>query len=635
MRKYAPDIHSLKNRPACVRFFAGALALVTLLISLSACAETSARYAPDSVHYNPAYNSDIFYNDKEDASAYIANAMWHMFGAIDDGRNLVYRFGNEPTWFEWMSEKIMWSGDKAYIGELKNKIRAFPQTATGYMWSWGTYPFWKVDNCYSIHYDGTFRYINAVYDVIAWEGNTDFLFERDTDTAGGAYSALDASNGKTVLQKTEACMDYILRYLNGENGIILLTETSTYLAEDGNERFDYVIETGEYCWNNTGRDNSTASNYWDNLCFGHYDGYSGALFYSALASMEGIYRKLGGEYDEKAEKLHQLKASVRQKFSDMYWSKEKGRFIACVDADGREVDFGLTFHNFEIMKYGLADENQAGQIFAWVDGDRILEGEDRTGEDIFSYAKIWERTYKPEMTEIKNLDLRLAAVSNTIAINNRENRKAKTAWWHGPKGINVWGSASYGSHLENGGYIFYPVFYELMARIRYEGAQSAADRLYEIARVYEYNGLVSDASALGSAAWLEGLIGEFPESGLVPTVFLYGFLGISAEYDGLYIAPALPETNEYAGVKKMVYAGNEYEIREYRNGALEIMPGSGKVDIPLIYTPENYENQAFTLTIESQNGDIVQSALTGTDGQIKILLEGENIKKILISPEGK
>ena len=64
------------------------------------------------------------------------------------------------------------------------------------------------------------------------------------------------------------------------------------------------------------------------------------------------------------------------------------------------------------------------------------------------------------------LDLRLAAVTNTIAINQKENRKLKTAWWHAPNGINVWGSASYGSHLENGGYIFYPVFYELMASFR-------------------------------------------------------------------------------------------------------------------------------------------------------------------------
>lgn len=611
------------------------LILIMALSCMSAFSEPDARYAPDIAHYNPVYNDDVFYNDKNDASAYIANAMWHMFGAIDDGRNLVYRFGNEPTWFEWMAEKIMWSGDKAYISELKGKIRSFPQTQTGYMWSWGAYPFWKVDNCYSIHYDGTFRYICAVYDVIAWEGNTDFLFECDSDTASGAYAHMDASNGKTVLKKTEACMDYILKYLNGENGIILLTEESTYLTKDGKERFDYVIESDMYCWNNTGRDNSAASNYWDNLCFGHYDAYSGALFYNALSSMMGIYRFLGGEYAEKADALETLKEEVRQKFNDMYWSEEKGRYIACVDADGRKVDFGLTFLNYEIMKYGLADEDKAEKIFAWVDGDRIIEGEDRTGEDIFSYAKIWERTYKPETARIKELGLRLASVTNTIAINNRENRKAKTAWWHAPNGINVWGSASYGSHLENGGYIFYPVFYELMARAGYEGAQAVYERLLEIARVYEFNGLVSDVSALGSAAWLEGLIGEFPESGLVPTVYLYGLMGISAEYDGLHIAPMFIDGHEYMGVKKMTYAGNDYEIQLHKNGRAEIIPKNVKIDLKLFYTPYSHSDASFCITVKTADGEEVMKIDPDENGWISLDLHFESAVSITIAPETK
>lgn len=71
--------------------------LTLALSSLSALAQSASRYAPDTPYYNPLYNDDLFYNDKNDEIAYIANAMWHMFGAIDDGQNLVYRFGNEPT----------------------------------------------------------------------------------------------------------------------------------------------------------------------------------------------------------------------------------------------------------------------------------------------------------------------------------------------------------------------------------------------------------------------------------------------------------------------------------------------------------------------------------------------------------
>ena len=416
-------------------------------------------YVLEGDDFKTEYVDGMFYNDKNDSVAYVSNAMWHMFGLVDDGQGLVYRFGNEPTWYEWMSEKMMWSGNAGYIGELKGKLRSFPQVSTGYMWSWGSFPYWKVDNCYSIHYDGTFRYIASVYDVISWEGNTDFLYEKDNDTAGGQYSSVDASKGRTVLDKTEACMNYILEYLHGKEGYILLTEESTYLNADGSQRFDYVIDTGEYCWNNTGKDGSNASNYWDNLCFGGYDGYSNALFYNALQSMSGIYRMLGGDYVAKAEELEALAVTVKEKFNELYWSEETGRYIACIDSDGRRVDFGLTFHNFEIMKYGLADADKAKSIFDWIDGDRIIEGEERTGSAILSYGQAIQKAIsRRQLKDLEDRGLRLAAVTNTIPINNRENQKLKVAWWHGPAGINVWGSAAYGLHLENGGYIFYPVF---------------------------------------------------------------------------------------------------------------------------------------------------------------------------------
>ncbi len=93
-------------------------------------------------NYNETYRDDTFYNDKNDQVAYVSNAMWHMFGLVNDGQNLVYLFGNEPTWFEWIGEKVAWSGDRGYIEGLKGKLQVFPQTSTGYMWSWGSRPYW-------------------------------------------------------------------------------------------------------------------------------------------------------------------------------------------------------------------------------------------------------------------------------------------------------------------------------------------------------------------------------------------------------------------------------------------------------------------------------------------------------------
>ena len=589
-------------------------------------------YVLEGDDYKPEYNDGTFYNDKNDAVAYVSNAMWHMFGLIDDGQGLVYRFGNEPTWYEWMSEKMVWSGNSAYIGELKGRLRSFPQVSTGYMWSWGSYPYWKVDNCYSIHYDGTFRYIASVYDVISWEGNTDFLYEVDGDTAGGQYSSVDASKGRTVLEKTEACMNYILEYLYGKEGYILLTEQSTYLNADGSERFDYVVDTGEYCWNNTGKDGSNASNYWDNLCFGGYDGYSNALFYNTLHSMAGIYRMLGGDYIAKAEELEALAVTVKEKFNELYWSEETGRYIACIDSDGRRVDYGLTFHNFEIMKYGLADADKAKSIFDWIDGDRIIEGEDRTGADILSYAKLYEKVHRREALEIAKKGLRLAAVSNTIAINNTENRKLGIAWWHGPAGINVWGSAAYGSHLENGGYIFYPVFYELLARTEYEGAQSTTNRLYDISLMYEYNRLVTDAAVSGSTNWLEGLIGEFPESGLVPTTYLYSLAGVSAEYDGLHLSPAFNDVYEYMGVRETKYNGLRYDIKVNRDASCTLTALDGAMDMKLHYTPERFAAMTFTVTVMTADGTATNHTVTPVDGVISVSLKYESVASVTIAP---
>ncbi len=577
--------------------------------------------------YKAEYRDGTFYNDKNDAVAYVSNAMWHMFGLIDDGQNLVYRFGNEPTWFEWMSEKVSWSGDTAYINELKGKLQSFAQTSTGYMWSWGDKPYWQVGDCYSIHYDGTFRFISAVYDVISWEGSTDFLHAVDGSADGGVFASVDASKGRTVLEKTEACMNYILEYLHGKEGYILITEESTYLNADGSERFDYVPATGGHCWNNTGRDNSTASNYWDNLCFGNYDAYENALFYQALNSMAGIYRMLGGDYIAKARELEALAVTVKETYNRLYWSEEAGRFIACIDADGRKVDYGFTFVNTEAMKYGLVDADRAKMIFDWIDGDRIIEGEKVTGENVLSYAQVMLKAGRRFYEDAKELGLRLAPITNTVPINNSENRKTHKVWWHGPAAIDPWSSAEFGRHLENGGYIFYTVFYELMARTTFEGAQSTTDRLHDISRVYEYNRLVSD-----QATWLEGLIGEFPESGLVPTTYLYALVGANASYDGLHITPAFNDVYEFMGVKKLTYGGHSYGVEVNRNGSCTITATDGVIDMDLHYTPARFGTRDFTVTMIGESGRSVQTVTPDADGILHVDLSSQSVTSIVIEP---
>lgn len=520
-----------------------------------------------AIDLNEAYLDTPFYNDKNDTVAYVANAMWKMFGSVSDGQNLVLKFGNEATWFQWLAEKIMWSGDTGYIGQLKSKILDYPQVDNGFIWSWTTTPWWTVSNVRSLHYDGTFRYISAVYEIIRWEQSTDFLEQTDTSQYGGD-PALDASKGKTIYQKVCDAMDYILNNLEGKEGTIRITERSV-LMKDGVSRFFDE-------WDNTGKFASASSNYWDNLCFGNYDAYENALFYESLQAMAGIERMRGDA--EAAARYEALGKTVKERYDMLYWSEETGRWINTIDTDGVKHDYGLTFQNFEALKYGLGDAEKAKSVFDWVDGNRIVSGDTSTGADIMSYSDLINGYYRIAGSSTRIPDgLVLAARSNTVSFESKGVDGA--SWWHNPAGaISEFGNAGYNRHLENGGYIFYTVYYELMARAKYYGANAVIQRFQQIADVYAYNLLNSDIGG-----WLEGLVGEFPESGLVPMAYLYALCGIQPDGTALCFAPDFGTAYQTLGVKSLSYGGKTYALEAASDGSATVK-GTG-FDLILRYRP--------------------------------------------------
>ncbi len=514
-----------------------------------------------------SYVASPFYTDKNDTAVYVANAMWNMFGSVNDGQNIVIKFGNEATWFKWLAQKLMWSGDTGYIEELKSKIIDYPQVDCGFIWSWTTTPWWTVNNVRSLHYDGTFRYISAVYEIARWERCTEFLNVVDTSHFG-SDEALDASRGKTVYQKVKSAMDYILENLEGKNGYIRITEKSVLMKDGQSKFFDE--------WDNTGRFASASSNYWDNLCFGNYDAYENALFYESLTAMAGIENMLGNA-DESA-KYTALAQKVRSEYDRLYWSEATGRYVGTVDVDGVSHDYGLTFLNLEALTYGLGDRTKAKLILDWIDGKRTVEGDTSTGDDIMSYSAIINRYYEMAGSSKRIPDgLYLAPRSNTVSFESKS--VDGKSWWHNPKGaISEFGNAGYGKHLENGGYIFYTVFYELMARAAYNGADDVVRRFQQIAEVYGYNKLVSD---IGS--WLEGLNGEFPENGLTPAAWLYAILGIQPDGEALSFAPAFGTAYKTLGITSLSYGGKKYALEAKKDGSATIK-GTG-IDLVLRYRP--------------------------------------------------
>ena len=171
-----------------------------------------------------------------------------------------------------------------------------------------------------------------------------------------------------------------------------------------------------------------------------------------------------------------------------------------------------------------------------------------------------------------------------------------------------------------------------MARTEYEGAQSTTDRLADIARVYEYNRLVSDLAGSGSTNWLEGLIGEFPESGLVPSTYIYSLVGVTAEYDGLHISPAFNDVYEYMGVREVKYNGLRYDIKVNRDASCVITATDGAVNMTLRYTPERFAGMSFTVTVTAADGTATSSTVTPVDGVVILELNQENVASVTITP---
>lgn len=86
--------------------------------------------------------------------------------------------------------------------------------------------------------------------------------------------------------------------------------------------------------------------------------------------------------------------------------------------------------------------------------------------------------------------------------------------------------------------------------------------------VYVQNG------AQGVGEYVEGVIGEFPESGLVPLTFVTGFLGIKPTVDGLQISGNLPDELDYAGVREYLYGNRVYSIevsKEVKTAEVELL----------------------------------------------------------------
>ena len=217
-------------------------------------------------------------------------------------------------------------------------------------------------------------------------------------------------------------INYVLTNLHGEDGLIIIDEN----CNDGNNLGK--IPTNALV------DDSVASNYWDNLPFGYKDAFEGIKFYNMLNYLVQFETFRGNA--QKAEYYKNLMVTAKQKFNDTFWVEKTKRYAGTVDVNGVVRDYGFTFVNTEAITAGLVPEDRAKEIYAWLDGLRIVEGDTSQGADIYNALK--SGGVMPR--------------SNTVdfGIDN---------WWHDNGGSqSLSNQAAYGYHVENGGGIMYTEF---------------------------------------------------------------------------------------------------------------------------------------------------------------------------------
>lgn len=286
------------------------------------------------------------------------------------------------------------------------------------------------------------------------------------------------------------------------------------------------------------------NNYWDLMPFGWDDLYATSQYYAATVAMANIEDAIeghpgwgmpSGALRMRPNELRAHAAEVKRTANDLFWNDKTGRFFASIDRDGRRYDYGYTFLNLDAIWYGLATKHRARSIMDWITGERIVRGDTSQGQDIYHWR------FGPRATTLRNLD-----------------------WygqgWHAPQSI------PWGGQVQDGGAVLGFSFYDLWARLKVLGPDDGWQRLVEILqweedvhagggyrRYYEGGKRGTTLQGGGTAGGL-GIDHEFYESSLLPSIVVYGFLGLEAAPAGvLHIRPQLPKSCSRIAIRNVLY----------------------------------------------------------------------------------
>ncbi len=318
---------------------------------------------------------------------------------------------SEASALLWQARRFAWYGDKTNVNVLKETLRDYPIYSNGYVWSSSDSIKHKATGGYV--YDTNARYISAVGEIVLWQTEPSFLYEKDTTS----NPRLDISQGMTVLDKLELATEYYFdkNDLNG-GGI-------RYNEADG---LVYIL-TPE----NSGLTGGNPSNYWDKHRLGYLDAYNNIAFNEAMVYLSQLYTVIGD--DESANKYAEIAQVNKKAINDTFWNENLGRYIGAKDVNNGTRDLGYTFLNLEAVSSGIADSKKTQAILSWLDGDKKIYSDTSSGKDIYKFG--------------------FAPRTNTISAGT---------YWYGDE-------AEYGKHVQNGGASLVTAYYDLEARLKADG----------------------------------------------------------------------------------------------------------------------------------------------------------------------
>ncbi len=324
-----------------------------------------------------------------------------------------------------------------------------------------------------------------------------------------------------------------------------------------------------------GTSGTCGSNIWDILPYGNLSAYDNIYAYLSLIRMAEIEETLGNT--ERAEELNKYAADLKVAYNELFW--EGDHYIQTIDVNGQRHDYGCVNLNLETIAYGIADEERSKIILDYLSNTVTSSGK----ADVFSAF-----VFAPRVTMFHNPSV------------------SEGGWY----GCTWPGGDAFGTEqIQNGGTVFYTAYHELISRIKVYGADNSYDRLKEIIDRYSIEHLQGGELATGEphqhfTSGLVGCWGEFPENGLVPVAAKDGFMGISADMDGLNIAPHMPSGLSSLSVNRLNFRDMHLDITTTENSVrIKATKNDNKYDDWFI-NGKKVEG-LFDVTIDIEKGETV------------------------------